>query len=113
MSTALKFKYNEHYVMSRNSSGDLVRIPKGDANYRYCIYRNFLKKKYIIIWVCPFIAVIEKQKLINQAINRSRHLINHGINVHAGANRGKHNDISDVQLMVIEFSPLQKIKHCR
>ena len=35
--------------------------------------------------------------------NRSMHLINHGINVHAGANRGKYNDINGVQLVVIEF----------
>ena len=41
------------------------------------------------------------------------HLINHGINVHAGTNRGKYNDISALQLMVIELSPLQKIKHGR
>jgi hypothetical protein len=55
-----------------------------------------------------FVAVMKKSSL-----NRSMHLINHGINVHAGANRGKYNDISAVQLMIIELSPLQKIKHGR
>ena len=43
----------------------------------------------------------------------SLHPIHHGIGVHTGANRGKYNDISSVQLMVIELSPLQKVEHRR
>ncbi len=76
-------------VMLSFKIGDFV------SQYRYiekCPDINFakaisdIKWIYAIIWGCAFIAVIEKQKLMNQAINRSMHLINHGINVHAGAN---------------------------
>ena len=36
----------------------------------------------------------------------SRHPVDHGINVHARSNRSKYGDISGVQFMIIELSPL-------